>query len=185
MLTDALFEDGLPRDELEAQSVLDHGEAPADEGGDARQPPGHIFPRPAWHIGQAALGRHLPANVIDLLPFKRGDGLARDGNRLPAVRGVAHLHQPLGTPIEGTLYLLAEPRLGQRCPFVGDKLPIQPGRAVAADLPFKVEGRERADGEVLGSPRRVMGGAALGDVGGNFPVIGVDALDIGGGHGSG
>jgi hypothetical protein len=94
-------------------------------------------PGPPWRIGQATLGRHLPANVIDLLPFQRSDGLTRDGNSLSVVHGVARLHQPLGTPIEGILHLLAEPRLGQRCPFVGGKLPIQPGRAVAADLPFK------------------------------------------------
>ena len=95
--------------------------------------------------------------------------------------------------MEGILYLLAKARPGQRGPFVGDKLPIQPGRAAAADLPFKVEGRERADGEVLGSPWRVIGDTALGDVGGDFPVIGVDAFDVpgtaqalrGGEHGSG
>ncbi len=43
MLVEALFQNGLPGHELEADSVLNHGEAPAGEIGDARQPAGNIF----------------------------------------------------------------------------------------------------------------------------------------------
>jgi hypothetical protein len=38
----ALFQNGLPGHEPEAQSVLDHGEAPAGESRDVRQPAGNI-----------------------------------------------------------------------------------------------------------------------------------------------
>ena len=39
MLADALVEHGLPRHQLEADSVLDHGEAAAGEAGDAGERP--------------------------------------------------------------------------------------------------------------------------------------------------
>jgi hypothetical protein len=42
MLVETLFQNGLPGHELEAQSVLDHGEAPAGESRDVRQPAGNI-----------------------------------------------------------------------------------------------------------------------------------------------
>jgi hypothetical protein len=35
VLADALLEEGLPGHELEAEPILDHGEASADEAGDA------------------------------------------------------------------------------------------------------------------------------------------------------
>ena len=93
---------------------------------------------------------------------------------------MAHFNQPLGASVERVLHLLAEasPR-PEACVF-RNKLPIQPGRAVAADLPVKVEHRQCADREILGSGRRVIGHAPLGDVGGDFPVVGVDALDMAG-----
>ena len=46
MLVEALLQHGLPGYELEAEPVLDHGEAPAGEIGDARQRAGYILARP-------------------------------------------------------------------------------------------------------------------------------------------
>ena len=79
VLVEAFPEDGLPRDELETEPVLDHGEAPAGEIGDAGQPAGYIVARPGGGLGQSALGRHLPADPLHLASLQRTEGDARDG----------------------------------------------------------------------------------------------------------
>ena len=50
MLPDALLEDRLPRHQLEAESVLDHGEASADEASDAGETTTDIIAAICWHV---------------------------------------------------------------------------------------------------------------------------------------
>ncbi len=59
VLVEPVLQDRLPRHELEPKPVLDHGEAPAGEVGDARQSADHILAQPGRGVGQATLGRHL------------------------------------------------------------------------------------------------------------------------------
>jgi hypothetical protein len=51
VLADALFEEGLPRHELETEPALDHCEASADEAGDASEAPTDILAGIRWHVG--------------------------------------------------------------------------------------------------------------------------------------
>jgi hypothetical protein len=76
--------------------------------------------------------------------------------------------------------LPAKAEFGQRRPLVSDKLSVEPGRPIAANLPFEVECGKRANGEVPGSAGGIIGHAALDDVVGDFPVVSVDALDMAG-----
>lgn len=55
MLVKALFQHRLPGRELEAQSVLKHGEAPASEIGDTRQPAGDLLAAPRRAVSQSTL----------------------------------------------------------------------------------------------------------------------------------
>jgi hypothetical protein len=60
---------------------------------------------------------------------------------------VPHADPPLRAPVEGIAHLTAEARFGNGKMVACDKLPVEPGRAVAADLSFEVEveGGDRAD----------------------------------------
>src|SRR5262249_43759446 len=77
-LTDALFENRLPRHQLEAQSVLDHGETSACKRGSASEAAADIFAHFARRERQAALGGHLTARALHLALLKICDSLRRD-----------------------------------------------------------------------------------------------------------
>ena len=83
MLVEAFLQHGLPGYKLEAEPVLDHGEAPAGEIGDAHQPAGYILALAGRGVGRATLGRHLLADSLDLLALQRRD--RAPGNRNEAV----------------------------------------------------------------------------------------------------
>ena len=51
VLADALLEEGLPGHELKAEPVVDHGEASADEAGDAGEAATDILAGICWHVG--------------------------------------------------------------------------------------------------------------------------------------
>jgi len=65
-------------------------------------------------------------------------------------------------------------------PIGRDQFPVEPSRAVAADLLVEIKGREDSDGEVPAPVPGVIGHAALGDIGGDFPAVGGDTLDMAG-----
>lgn len=138
MLTDAFVENGLPGHELEAETVVDHGEAPAGKISNVCQPAVHIFPRLAGREGQPALGRQLPTDALHLLPLQYGDSPARSVDLSVLGCGVAHLHQPLGAPVEGVVHLTAKAGIRDGQMLTGDKLPVEPGSPGAAYLPLEV-----------------------------------------------
>ena len=80
MLVEAFLQHGLPGYELEAEPVLDHGEAPAGEIGNARQPAGYTLALPGRGVGQATLGGHHLADALDLLALQRRDRAPGNGN---------------------------------------------------------------------------------------------------------
>ena len=51
VLPDAFLEDRLPRHQLEAKSILDHGEASADEASDAGEAATDILAGICWQVG--------------------------------------------------------------------------------------------------------------------------------------
>ena len=57
---------------------------------------------------------------------------------------------------------------------------VEPGRSVMADLLVKAGGRQDADPDVGAVPREIVGLTALGKIGGDAPVIGVDPLGMAG-----
>jgi hypothetical protein len=51
MLANAYLEEGLPGHELKTEPVVDHGEASADETGDASEAATDILANVCWHVG--------------------------------------------------------------------------------------------------------------------------------------
>ena len=83
-------------------------------------------------------------------------------------------------PLHRLADLPAESAIGERGTAGRDQFPVEPGRAVAADLLVEIEGREDADGEVAAPVAGIVGHPPLSDVGGDLPAVGVDALDMAG-----
>ena len=77
-LTDALFENRLPRYQPKTEPVLDHGEASACKRGSASEAAADIFARFAGRERQAALGSHLTTHTLHLALLEICDGLRRD-----------------------------------------------------------------------------------------------------------
>ena len=150
MLVETLLQYGLPGHELEAKSVLDHGEAPASEIGDARQPAGDIFAGPRRAVGQPALGGHLFDDSLDLLALPRGDRAPGNGNEAVLHAGMTHFDEPRRAPVERGVHLLAEAGSGNGQMVFRNQLTVESGRPVAANLPVEVERGQGADAEILG-----------------------------------
>jgi hypothetical protein len=72
----------------------------------------------------------------------------------------------------------AEPGIGKRGTAVRGQFPVEPGRAVMADLLVKAGGRQDADADVGVVPRQIVGSTALDKVGGNAPVVRVDTFSM-------
>ncbi len=88
-----------------------------------------------WQEGAAARPGHFPAHPLDLLALQRRDQIApQQEGAVGLAPGVAGLGEPLGASFEGLRHLPAETGRSDRNAAVGDQLPVEPGRPVAADL---------------------------------------------------
>ena len=76
--------------------------------------------------------------------------------------------------------LPAKPAIGKSGPIGRDHFPVEPSRAIAADLLVKAGGRQDAHADVGAVPREIVGLTAIEEIGGNAPVIRVDPLDMAG-----
>ncbi len=131
--------------------------------------------------GHAACLRHLLSDSFNLLALQCGDEVPwQHEGSLGFALGMAGLDQPLDSPVEGPRYLPAEAGLDERRASAGDQLAVEPGRAVATDLLFEVEGRKGADLKTVSTSVAVVGRAPLDDVGGDAPVVGVDPIHMAG-----
>ena len=157
MLTDALVEDGLPRHKLEAESILDHGKPAADEAGNAGKLPSDIFAGFAWPVGQAAVSRHLLADALDLLSLQDCHRAGGDMDGTVLGSREPHVHQLSRPLVEGFVDISAKPTVRDRRAVAGRQLPVEPGRAVATDLPVEAEGGERPYSEPASAPAEVVG----------------------------
>lgn len=120
----------------------------------------------------------LLADALDLLALQRGDGAPGNGDEAILHGGMAHFDESLLAPVERGVHLLAEAGIGDGQMVLYDQLPVELSRAVASHLAVEVEGGQGADGEVLGPGRGVIGHAPFEDVLRDFPVVGVDPLDM-------
>ncbi len=144
-----------------------------------RRPPGsQAEARPSSIIANLPLPRLVVPTSVPLTQFPGSAGVkvrpaARDFLLLPLrqqILGRAGLgfgrairetliDEAVFARLEWAAHLRPEPGLGQRRPVGRDQLAIEPGRAVAGDLPIEIVGRENAK---VHSPalRRVIGGGA-------------------------
>jgi hypothetical protein len=65
LLTDALVEDRVPRNELKLEPVLDHRKPAADKVGDSSETAADVVATSPREVDQAAFSRHLLADPFD------------------------------------------------------------------------------------------------------------------------
>src|SRR4029077_310548 len=178
LLADAFIEDRLPGHQLEAKSVLDHCKASADEAGNAGEAATDVLAGICWHVGQAALCSHLVANALDFPSLQGRSGADGDVNVAIPSGCEPHLHKSLSATTEGVIDLSAEPAVGD-CHTLGRyQLPVEPGRAVAADLLLEIEGGKDPNPEPIAALAEVIHLSAFNDVLGDLPMIGIDPFDM-------
>src|ERR1700720_3936942 len=96
MLSEALLQRGLPRDETEPHTIVDHGEPPAGELGRADDLSREIVARNGGLPCPSAFCRQCPAGALDLAAFKPLDEVfGRAEPTVAKVGDVAHLRERL------------------------------------------------------------------------------------------
>ena len=91
---------------------------------------------------------------------------------------MAHVRQRLLSPLHRVRHVAAEASVGERRSAAGDEFPVEPGRAIAADLSLKIERRKRADGYAIAAAVQIVAHPALANVGGDAPCVSVEPLDM-------
>ena len=130
---------------------------------------------------QSAFGsEHLagPFNIDGIKPLDQIPG--RTELALTEILDVTHVHERLFALLQCRLHLLTEPLAGERDALAGEQLAVEPGRSVMADLLVKAGGRQDANPDVRTVPRKIVGLTALGEIGGDAPVVRVDPLGMAG-----
>ncbi|KGT73609.1 hypothetical protein MA20_43460 [Bradyrhizobium japonicum] len=125
-------------------------------------------------------GRHLASHLLNLLPLKGGNAGPGNGNLCVLGHGIAHLHQPPSTLAERLPDLSTKAEVCDRDRIAADRLPVEPGCSVAANLPFKIDGGERKKLRPVATLREIVRLPALDDVVGHPPMILIDPLDMAG-----
>jgi len=140
-----------------------------------------LFGRPMLEAIESMELMDKPPRPLDLLALQDGDEVPRQQKGAVWLHlDMAYANEPLGAPIHSARHIRAEPGHAQRRAGAGDKLAVEPGGAVAADLLFKVEGGKCADPKAVPALAEIVGHAAVGDILGDAPVIRVDALHMAG-----
>ena len=91
---------------------------------------------------------------------------------------MAHLHQSLSATTECVVNLSAKPAVGDCHTLAGDQFPVEPGRAMAADLLLEIEGGQGSNPEPIAALAEVIRLSAFNDVLGDLPMIGIDPFDM-------
>src|SRR5437868_9372442 len=93
---------------------------------------------------------------------------------------MAHLHKSLSATTECVVDVSAKPAVGDCHTLAGDRFPVEPGRAMTADLLLEIEGGQRPNSEPITALAEVIHLSAFNDVLGDLPMIGIDSLDVAG-----
>ena len=84
----------------------------------------------------------------------------------------------LSATTEWVVDLSAKPAIGDCHTLAGDQFPVEPGRAVAADLFLEIEGGQGPNSEPIAALTEVIRLSALNDVLGDLSMIGIDPFHM-------
>ncbi|KAJ8137111.1 hypothetical protein OY671_009676, partial [Metschnikowia pulcherrima] len=129
MAAKSLFDRGGPGHELEAQAVVDHGEAARTEREAPAVGAGDKFTGGGLGEGAARLSREFFAERLDLAMAQRVDQLASENDASASPLGESFADQAFGAALHRRPHLRAESSLAECCGFARDGLPVEPGGA--------------------------------------------------------
>ena len=174
---DLILEHRPPRDQAEAEPVVDHGKSAAGQLRRAHKPSAHGLALFNRREGKTPLGRELAPGPLHLLLLKSQDEIDSQPPRaVGCSRGMALPDQLVGAPIESLADLDAESAHGERALVTTDELLIEPRRAVDFHLLLKIVTREKAYACQV-APASVVGSGANLEVLWDEPTIGAGPLD--------
>jgi hypothetical protein len=131
------------------------------------------------HCNPRSAASALPVRSFDVGRLKLLDQILGYTNAAVAeIVDVTHLGERLYALLQRRLHLLTEPLAGERDALTGHQLAIEPAHAVMTDLLVEAGGRQDADPDIRTVPREIVGLTALGEIGGDAPVIRIDPLGM-------
>jgi hypothetical protein len=176
LATDLLFDYRPPRNQAEAEPIVDHGEPAAGELRRTEKLAAHRLPLVDGLESEAAFGRQFSTDALDLLASKGADEVG--SNPRPALGRPAAVPLPdqlVGAPLQGLTHLGAESGGGERAAIAADELAVEPSRAVAGHLPVEVVGAKEAHLGPASLGGLIGGGTGL-EVLRDQPAVGIGPL---------
>ena len=174
---DLLLDHWSPRNQTEAEPVINHREPAACELHGTEQFAADSLALLNGMEGQTPLRRELPTDALDLLTAQ---GVDEVGSR-PELAGGG---SPALTPPDQLVFALLEriqdlstkSAAGNRAAIGVHDVPVQPSCAIARHLLVEIEGREHSHAETGSARGIILGGAGL-EVLGNPPPVGIEPLN--------
>ena len=122
-----MFERRRPRDKLEAEAVVDHGETPGGKGHPLAVDPGDVLALSCRLVGKARLRRELSRGRFKLTPAKTFEEVTGKDNALALMACEAFLDKMIDAGTHRLAHLAAEAAFGQGDGFLCNELAIEPG----------------------------------------------------------
>jgi hypothetical protein len=133
VLAEVLLQRRPPWHQLEAESVIDHGEPARCQHHPLTKGPGDEFALAGRVMCEAGLSSELGCGGIELSPPQRADEVAREHRTLPLPACQSLAGKVINPTFHRVSNLGSEPAATCRR-FAGEELPIEPGGAVGCDL---------------------------------------------------
>src|SRR5579885_1842333 len=130
---EVLFERGSPWHELEAQPIVDHGEAPGGERHPLAVYAGDPLPLRSRLIGETRICGEPGGGSFELPPLERREEIADKHQPLTLSSGQSLFDQMIGAGVHRLAHLGAEPSAAERRIF-RKKLAVEPCRSGRGDL---------------------------------------------------
>jgi hypothetical protein len=174
-----LLKRGSPRDQAEAQPIIDHGEPAAGKLHRADQSAAELLSRNDRPPFPAPLGGECLARALDVTSLQLQHQISwRTDSAVAKVGGIALVSQPTTALGQCRRHFPAESVVRQDGTLPGRQLAVEPGRAVMADLLLKARRRENGDPAHRPVTREIVRLPAFGKIGRNAPLVSVDPLDM-------
>src|SRR5205085_3942829 len=124
------------------------------------------------------IGLDVLAGVSGLLSRRRRHGVDRNVGLAILGRRKAHLHKPLCPTTDSLVDLPTKTAVPDFRAVASNNLSVEPGRAVAGNLPVEADDRERPYPQPVTALAEVIGLPTLDDVLRDLPIIGIDPFDM-------
>ena len=148
LLAELLLQRRPPGHELEAQPIVDHGEAAGGQRHALAIDAGDMLALGGRAMSEPGLGRELGGGLVEFAPAQGVEEIAREDDPLALPPRQAFLDQMIDAAVHRLAHLGAETAAAERR-VLGEELAVEPGRAGRGDLRLDREVGPRGERQAL------------------------------------